>query len=463
MSTPVRLLDLIKQVVPVSYLKKKGPGNTWLYRQTVRSYLEILAQTQLINADQMWSLQSKRLGKILRAAARTKWWPMQFAQIGLDVSAPSPIDELKKIPPQNKSMLVRVPPDHLRCLTNTEPLLWRTTTGVAGIPIAWAQDRRSHFIEYAAYYLRSLEHFSFPVRENLTRNFFLMFNYPGVDEYYLAFFARGASMPYTHQGKLLSPEERNAAYGAMNITGPWVLYGAPSALWFLAQQVEKDGVKINPDLIVFSGEMMPGNMRLFLEKIFSCPVRAFYGTRELGTIGFSCGDSENTLHLNSEHIYLEIINEKGEDCAFGEYGNMTMTSLTNRAMPLLRYQPGDTGRFVDKPCACKTTLPRFELVGRTGEFIVLPDGRKIPFWSIYESLFADGRFHKIHQYQIRQIKENALVIYLVEKPEWTIADTEELRSAVKKELGEAFKIEIKFVKSIEATGRKRRPFIALDI
>ena len=57
---------------------------------------------------------------------------------------------------------------------------------------------------------------------------------------------------------------------------------------------------------------------------------------------------------------------------------MVLSSLCNRAMPLLRYDIGDRAVFGSNSCACgRASLHLIEFSGREGEMIALPAGRRI--------------------------------------------------------------------------------------
>ncbi|MBI4160171.1 phenylacetate--CoA ligase family protein [Candidatus Wolfebacteria bacterium] len=453
------LLQAIKKFVPLSLFGAEERHQTSLYRAAIKGYLEILSRTELYDKRDTKTLQSARLKKVLRAARRTPYWGTLFLNADIDLAAASLFDEIKKIPPRKKDNLASVPPENLLTSPRGQSLLWRRTTGVLGMPISWAHDPRTHFIESAAYYLRSLEHFSFPAQENLARKFFLMFNYPQANDYYLAFFAQRISLPYKTGDDYPPEEDRRRVYRAIEATPPLVLYGAPSALWHLAQIAEADGAMLRPQIIAFSGEMMSTDLRAYLKKIFGCKVYGLYGTRELGTIGFTCRDGKNILHLNSENIILEVLDDTGSPCTAGEYGNLTMTSLTNLVMPLIRYQPGDIGRLVEEKCLCATNLPRFELQGRESEFLILLNGKKLPIWPVYDAIFGGGRFYKIRQYQIEQKTERLLIIRIIKKIGWQADDSEQLIKAVKKEI--SMDVDLRFIEAIEQVGRKFRTFIPL--
>jgi phenylacetate-coenzyme A ligase PaaK-like adenylate-forming protein len=53
---------------------------------------------------------------------------------------------------------------------------------------------------------------------------------------------------------------------------------------------------------------------------------------------------------------VEVLDEEGRPCAPGETGRVVATSLNNFAMPLIRYETGDTAE-VGAPCPCGRGLP----------------------------------------------------------------------------------------------------------
>ena len=80
--------------------------------------------------------------------------------------------------------------------------------------------------------------------------------------------------------------------------------------------------------------------------------------------------------------------ERGMPLSDGEVGEVVVTTLTRRGMPLVRYRTGDMARFIPGPCPCGTTLRTMERVtGRwSGLIRVGPESRLVPA-EIDEALF----------------------------------------------------------------------------
>jgi len=59
----------------------------------------------------------------------------------------------------------------------------------------------------------------------------------------------------------------------------------------------------------------------------------------------------------------------------GEEGELILTSLYARAMPLIRYRLGDRVSMENKPCPCGCSFPRIrKIVGRADDLLRLPTG-----------------------------------------------------------------------------------------
>ncbi|MFQ5910686.1 MAG: hypothetical protein ACE5IJ_08225, partial [Thermoplasmata archaeon] len=79
--------------------------------------------------------------------------------------------------------------------------------------------------------------------------------------------------------------------------------------------------------------------------------------------------------IHSDHIAIEYLRD-GDQVECDEPAEMVVTDLSNRAMPLIRYQLKDVGVPSCEPCPCGRGLPLLSFVeGRTDDLVVLPTGR----------------------------------------------------------------------------------------
>ena len=78
--------------------------------------------------------------------------------------------------------------------------------------------------------------------------------------------------------------------------------------------------------------------------------------------------------MQEADLYFEIVDPKtGMVLEPGEWGEVVVTTLTRKGMPLIRYRTGDISRFVPEPCSCGTVLRTMaKVTGRTQTHVVPP-------------------------------------------------------------------------------------------
>ena len=134
---------------------------------------------------------------------------------------------------------------------------------------------------------------------------------------------------------------------------------------------------------------------------------------QISTIGYQKGKNYK-LFPNS--TYVEILDKEGNLVNDGEYGNIYVTSLHNRAMPFIRYGIGDIGRVVLR----KNETIELELKqARKNDLLELPDGSKIPPDALLEPVERiNGAMERVvYQFQVFQQSRNSLLIKVVLDPE----------------------------------------------
>ncbi|WP_245577779.1 phenylacetate--CoA ligase family protein [Gelidibacter mesophilus] len=139
---------------------------------------------------------------------------------------------------------------------------------------------------------------------------------------------------------------------------------------------------------VVTSEMLFENDKLLLEKHFGIPVINEYGASELDLIAFQNKKAEWVV--NSETLFVEIVDDKDNVLPYGEEGRIVITSLYNKAHPFIRYDIGDTGVLSKKSTIQKPLLQK--LIGRTNDIAILPSGKKsagLTFYYITKSIIED--------------------------------------------------------------------------
>ena len=154
-------------------------------------------------------------------------------------------------------------------------------------------------------------------------------------------------------------------------TGCNTLIGAPSHL--LALFMAADGrLTGRIEKVFYGGERLTDAQRRYLMETCGVSIvrSAAYGSNDAGPMGYQCPECEGGVHhLASAIQHLEIVDlDEDRPVAEGAVGRLLFSSLAREQPQVRRYEIGDTGRWIPGDCPCGRTDPRFELLGRTGDF-----------------------------------------------------------------------------------------------
>jgi len=156
-----------------------------------------------------------------------------------------------------------------------------------------------------------------------------------------------------------------------------------------------------------TSEMLFESDKKLLETQFGIPVVNEYGASELDVIAFE--NPQGIWQINSESLFVEILDENNQVLSYGEEGRVVITSLYNKAHPFIRYDIGDLGTL-SKESTLKTPILE-KLVGRTNDMAVLPSGNKaagLTFYYITKSIIEDDG--NVKEFVIEQLKPNIFKI-----------------------------------------------------
>ena len=77
--------------------------------------------------------------------------------------------------------------------------------------------------------------------------------------------------------------------------------------------------------------------------------------------------------MNEDHFISEVIDpDTGEVLPPGATGELVLTTLTKKALPLVRYRTRDITRLTREPCTCGRTSARMAKPhGRTDDMLII--------------------------------------------------------------------------------------------
>ncbi|MBA0053688.1 phenylacetate--CoA ligase family protein [Streptomyces sp. AJS327] len=198
---------------------------------------------------------------------------------------------------------------------------------------------------------------------------------------------------------------------------PEVLVSKPSLHRIMLQHWASEGREeppCRPLLTVSGGAMLPPELRADLTEFYRCPVSSNYASSEGGHLGSEC--ALGRMHLDeSVHEHFELVDPLGGAADEPGIGELTVTSLSNDCMPLVRYRTGDLARISRERCACGqfgTVLE--ELRGRTSVVFDLGEGALLSP-TRYMNLFKE--LPELREYQLTQREPRGFRLRMELRPE----------------------------------------------
>lgn len=176
-----------------------------------------------------------------------------------------------------------------------------------------------------------------------------------------------------------------------------------------------------------TSEMLFDDDKILLEKYLGIPIVNEYGASELDLLAFQNPNGE--WQVNSETLFIEILDENNQPVPNGTSGKIVVTSLYNKAHPFIRYEIGDIG-ILDEKSTWKKPLLK-QLVGRTNDIAILPSGKKSPgltFYYVTKSIIEDDG--NVKEFVIKQTKLDSFEIDYVSETALTTAQIDEIQKAI---------------------------------
>ena len=133
-----------------------------------------------------------------------------------------------------------------------------------------------------------------------------------------------------------------------------------------------------PDLkiAILGAESFTDAMKTQLRNSLGVEPFDVYGMTEtggVGTLGMDCRTHAG-IHVWEDHYYVEIVDATTrKPLPDGELGELVITSLTRKALPVIRFRTGDLTRIVSREkCDCGRTHVRIDTIsGRTDDMLIV--------------------------------------------------------------------------------------------
>jgi phenylacetate-CoA ligase len=165
---------------------------------------------------------------------------------------------------------------------------------------------------------------------------------------------------------------------------PDLLTCTPSYAIYLGEAARAEGVDpatLSLKVGVHGAEPWTSAMRVQIEELLGIRALDIYGLSEIIGPGVACETlhSGGWLHVQDDVFLVEALDPTtGQPVPDGELGELTFTTLTKQALPLLRYRTGDLARLDHVPTpvddaesAWRTSVKMSKIVGRADDMLVV--------------------------------------------------------------------------------------------
>jgi phenylacetate-CoA ligase len=247
----------------------------------------------------------------------------------------------------------------------------------------------------------------------------------------------------------------------LNAFKPDVILGTGSYIGYLFRWAHERNLQIHrPRAVWYGADAMPDFDRRLLEEELCVPVVSTYQTVESRRLAFQCERREG-FHICLDLAAVRIVDARGNTLGPGGRGEIVISNLINRATVLLNYKLGDIVTLGSSPCTCGRTLPVLEKIdGRSGDWILSPDGEKLHFYNFIGPL---QNVPGVVQVQLIQKEVSRFHILVVKHKgaDWPAA-RDGLNGVMRAVLGDGISLEVEQVNAIPyGPGGKIRPVLSM--
>jgi len=246
---------------------------------------------------------------------------------------------------------------------------------------------------------------------------------------------------------------------------PDAIMVTPSYMLTIVDAMQRAGIDPRATSLrtgIFGAEPWTEQMRTELEALLDMDAVDIYGLSEVMGPGVAqeCVDTKDGLHIWEDHFYPEIVDPiSGEVLPDGEEGELVFTSLTNEAMPVVRYRTRDLTRLL--PGTARSMRRMQKVTGRTDDMIILRGVNLFPTQIEELILGVDGLSAQFQCVLDRPDRLDQLTVRVEGRPnlaaELRVRAGAALTEQIKNRIGVSVLVEVLEPESIErSVGKARR-------
>lgn len=145
----------------------------------------------------------------------------------------------------------------------------------------------------------------------------------------------------------------------------------------IMEVAEQEGFDFNRDsqlrIGIFGAETWSDELRIKIEEGMGIRSHDIIGMTETGGVGMGIDcEARDGIHVWEDHYLIEILDPQTQQpVPDGERGELVVTTLTRKGLPLIRFRTGDlTAIYSREKCACGRTCARVDrITGRLDDMV----------------------------------------------------------------------------------------------
>ncbi|WP_406659795.1 AMP-binding protein [Methanolobus sp. ZRKC3] len=276
-----------------------------------------------------------------------------FEKEGIDPSQIKTYEDLAKIPLTPPEDLA-AHPYHFLCISRNKIVREFTSSGTTNIRkmIAYSQDEILEIVDAIISALKMLEMDS--------KDDTLHIMYPTITATWDPGMILGKACTLAGAKSVINDSENiEDQINTMIEAGSTHIIGLSSFVHKLSMEAKDiDGIKdIGIKKIICSSEPLTESMREDIESIWGCQALRQWGMTELGLANAIECSEQHGFHVDNPDFLIEIVDPKTREILPpGEEGELVVTTLRRKCMPLIRYSTRDITSIIDEICECGALL-----------------------------------------------------------------------------------------------------------
>lgn len=426
------------------------PISEFIFAIPLSKEIDSLDKTTQLSSIEIEKHQKNKLENLLKFATENSEYYKKFE---ISFVKDNPIENLKKFPILTKSIL-KENTDKLL----TEPkinLLKNGSSGSTGEQTIVYWSKKEQTINRATQMLW-WKWGNYIIGDRLIQTGITP-NRIGLKKYKDLFFRTKYIQAFSHNSNEIA-----SFLKSLNPNKEYVLAGYASSLFVFSKIAKENNIDLKIKSAISWGDKLFAHYKTAIQDTFGCKTFETYGSAE----GLMIGAQKDLdyLYIMSTNVFVEIVDDNGDEVEDGELGNVVVTNLNGFAMPLIRYKIGDLAIKLPKekyPQERELKLPIFEkIIGRDTDIVKTPSGNYMivhSFTGIFEHI------PEIKQFCVVQNNLFGITILYIKgsnfKPEilTTISDK------IGRQLNEPFEIIFEEVQKINATASGKPQLIISNL